>query len=161
MHSTAGAPWCSCVALIARPFDRPFLQAARRAAIEAARDAQRWGLVLGTLGRQVGYGSNGLALQYGQSSIHHAWTCSPLSHLFGLPLQVCTHQCPLPAVSTNLQGNPRILEQLKKLLEQQGRPFVTVLLSGERMRAGCEHYCSLCTACSWHTAAWRCIHVAV
>lgn len=30
------------------------LQAARRAAIEAAQGAQRWGLVLGTLGRQVG-----------------------------------------------------------------------------------------------------------
>lgn len=29
------------------------MRAARRAAIEAARSAQRWGVVLGTLGRQV------------------------------------------------------------------------------------------------------------
>lgn len=60
-------------------YDHAGMQAARRAAIEAATGARSWGLVLGTLGRQ---------------------------------------------------GNPRILAQLRTLLERQGRPYVTVLLSG-------------------------------
>ena len=60
-------------------YDHAGMQAARRAAIEAAAGARTWGLVLGTLGRQ---------------------------------------------------GNPRILAQLRQLLERQGRQFVTVLLSG-------------------------------
>lgn len=59
-------------------YDQEGMRAARRAAVEKARGAHSWGLVLGTLGRQ---------------------------------------------------GNPRILESLKRLLEGRGRRWVAVLLS--------------------------------
>lgn len=58
------------------PPDVPALQAARRAAIEAARGAQRWGLVLGTLGRQV--------LLWGKAKrAAPAW---PLAEVFSMPV---------------------------------------------------------------------------
>lgn len=72
-------------------------QAARRAAIEAARGGRSWGLVLGTLGRQ---------------------------------------------------GNPAIMDRLKRLLERQGRSFVTVLLSGARLRRSSPSVIVLFAACA-------------
>lgn len=55
LQHIAPLPVASMSELRERPAALPCcLQAARRAAIEAARGARRWGLVLGTLGRQVG-----------------------------------------------------------------------------------------------------------
>ncbi len=64
--------------LTVEEYDQVGMRQARRTAVEKARNAETWGVVLGTLGRQ---------------------------------------------------GNPHILEKILKILERQGKKYITVLLS--------------------------------
>ena len=113
------------------------MRAARRAVVEAAAPARRWGLVLGTLGRQARSltgSAPGYFLSYPAATC--SGTCQTRSGPHALLCRVlfmclCRRWHTRLSVSAfnGLQGNPRILEHLRSVVERRGLQYTLVLLS--------------------------------
>ena len=91
--------------LTTEAYDQAGMRAVRRAAVEAAVPARRWGLVLGTLGRQArqnGFGS-GLGSMLGLKSGFTMPACRSCSAPSGR--QARSHMPRLPPHSTFEGGN--------------------------------------------------------